>query len=360
MSLVPFYSAHDAYELALLLQYHDANCRHDLADGFITSERDYVSNLATHLRYPAGTIQNSRLSSSIGLPPSTFDGPITSYTMPPAHEKVLGCDGIIILSRPISGSDEVLYKIGLFEAKWPRMFGGHQHIYRTKSGNADRWDSKYNPDTRTKKLRVSPFPAHYSHFSSQLIRQQTWSGSDVVIWEQLFSEQPVGAPSKKGFKRFGSTCVFHEPAYDFMRGSPRLNPDDKSVPNGTWKRSDLIAMLSVAKPLPIASIIFGMAVCDYGKPIVGNRTRLNILPPSRLTEAYSAAPTDNQFGNGIPINLPNPDNPAAVHQTMRELGLSNYTHITLSPEGIKRVETEQHQRYVEEHRKKLVSLLPTL
>jgi hypothetical protein len=72
-----FYALQDAVDLALLLQYHDANCRYDLNKGFITSERDYVSNLATHLRYPAGSLRNSHVPLSAGLPMPAFDGQIT-------------------------------------------------------------------------------------------------------------------------------------------------------------------------------------------------------------------------------------------------------------------------------------------
>ena len=358
MSTVPFYSTQDAYELALLLQHHDANCRHDLSEGFITSERDYVSNLATHLRYPAGTIHNSRLPSSIGLPPSAFDGSITSYTMPPGHEKVFGCDGIIVLSRPIAGTDKVLHKIGLFEAKWPRVFGGHEHIYPTKSGNQDRWDSKFNPDTRPIKEREPPLlkSAYQSHFSDQLIRQHAWANPDLVIWEQFFSEEPVNTTSNPNFKKLGSTCVWHDEAYNFMRFDPRLDPD-KPAPNGTWLRKHLKDLLAQSQPLPLASIIFGMANCDYGNPILGNRRMVRILPPRATLDNPSAGNTP--FSNGVQINLPNPDDPSstAVHRTMREFGLSSYTHISLSEDGIKRLTQEQDQRRREEFRKKLANLL---
>jgi hypothetical protein len=359
MSTVAFYSVQDAYELALLFQHHDANCRHDLSKGLITSERDYVSNLATHLRYPAGTIHNSQLSPAFGLPPAAFDGPITSYTMPPGHEKVLGCDGIIILSRPVPGTDEVLYKIGLFEAKWPRVFGGHQHIYHTKSGNQDRWDSKFNPDERPKKSRTPPLPELQSHFSNQLIRQHAWASTGIVIWEQFFSEQAIGSKPKYNFKKHGSTCILHDEAYEFMRRKARLNPFDSTETNGTWLRKHLVDLLSHGSTLSLASIIFGMAVCDYGKPIVGNARQLQIPPPNQ-TDADNPITVGNQFSNGITINLPNPDSPSAVHETMRKLGLSNYTHVSLSPEGIKRIETEESQRLREERRKKIDTLLAFL
>jgi hypothetical protein len=248
----------------------------------ITSERDYVSNLATHLRYPAGTIHNSRLSPPFGLPPTAFDGSITSYTMPPGHEKALGCDGIIILSRPTPGTNEVLYKIGLFEAKWPRVFGGHQHIYHTKSGNQDRWDSKFNPDERPKKSRTPPFPELQSHFSNQLIRQHVWAKTGVVIWEQFFSEQTIGSSPKHSFKKLGSTCVLHDDAYKFMRHTARLNPDNPAELNGSWLRKHLIELLNHSSTLSLASIIFGMAVCNYGKPIIGDPGQLQIPPPDLM------------------------------------------------------------------------------
>lgn len=341
-----FYSIQDAFDLALLLQYHDANCRHDLSKGFITSERDYVSNLATHLRYPAGSLQNSHLSPSAGMPVPIFDGEVKSFTLPPSYEQLLGFDGIIILQLPNKNRSEVQYKVGLFEAKWPRMFGGHQHLYQTKTGNRDTWD--------TIPVKTAKKPHPESHFSSQLIRQHDLAGTGLVLWEQFFSEEGVGKSTLPEFKRTGSTCVFHDETYLHMTNVPKLDPQNKSKKNACWKRAHLTQLLKNNPTHTLASIIFGMAVCKYGKPIVGT--------PNKVTLPVSTAVAEKafgQFGNGIPINLPteDPSSNGEVLNTMRKYGFTNYTYITLSEAGIARAAEEERLELVRERKAKIDRLL---
>lgn len=341
-----FYAPHDALELARLFQYHDANCRHDLNQGFITSERDYVSNLATHLRYPTGSIQNSRIPSSVGLSQPTFDGSVASFTLPPVYEQKLGFDGIIILSLPTPDNSEVQYKIGLFEAKWPRMFGGHNHIYPTKTGNPDRWDSMNYSKT-------PPTPQSASHFSQQLIRQHALAHTDLVLWEQFFSEEPVGSTSNADFKKLGSTCIFHDAAFQYMQHSKVLDPDNYTVKQVTWKRNDLATMLNKGHPHALARIIFGMAICELGRPIIGDLNRVVVPPPPLPVpegESANTARAIGAFSNGITLNLPtaDPSSSAAVHETMRTYGLTNYTHISLSKEGIIRAQREEKLEFLDE------------
>lgn len=291
-----FYALQDALELALLFQYHDANCRHDLNKGFITSERDYVSNLATHSRYPTGSRCDSRIPTSIGLPKPVFDGSITSFTLPPVYEQKLGFDGIIILSRPALDSNKMLYKIGFFEAKWPRTFGGHRHLYGTNLRNPDSWDSKAS----TKDLYRNPpiVPPEASHFSIQLSKQQALARSGAVLWEQFFSEESVGTSSDSKYLKFGSTCVFHKEAFRYMRRVKGLNPRIRKVPNITWKRRHLSQLFTVAQPCSIARIIFGMARCELGLPISGSGTQVRIPNSSLSSPHTSGSQLDNQFSNG--------------------------------------------------------------
>lgn len=341
-----FYSIKDAYDLALLLQYHDANCRHDLSEGFVTSERDYVSNLATHLRYPAGSLQNSHIPPSAGMPVPIFDGEVKSFTLPPSYEQALGFDGIIILELTNESRSEVQHKVGFFEAKWPRMFGGHQHLYPTKTGNRDAWDSI--PTVTVKNSHPE------SHFSNQLTRQHDLASEVLVLWEQFFSEEAVGTSTLAEFKRTGSTCVFHEEAYQYMSSVPKLNPRNISQKNACWKRADPTKLLKKKPTHTLASIIFGMAICKYGKPIVGS--------PGSLTIPVSTAVADKVFGqlsNGIVINLPteDPSSNGAVLRTMRKYGLTNYTYVTLSEAGIARAAEEERLEFVKERKAKIDRLL---
>ena len=77
------------------------------------------------------------------------------------------------------------FKVGLFEAKWPRL-----------STHTNCWDS-LQKSTAT------------SHFDSQLDRQHGLMS--FAIWEMFYSEEPYGANPL--FPQFGSSCVWHSDAF---------------------------------------------------------------------------------------------------------------------------------------------------
>jgi hypothetical protein len=279
-----------------------------------------------------------------------------SFTLPASYEQGLGFDGVIILALPNAGRNEVRYKIGLFEAKWPRMFGGHQHLYKIRSGNPDRWDSL---------IGKKPGPQE-SHFSNQLILQHALYGTDTVLWEQFFSEETVGHTSSTPFKKTGSTCVFHKDAYNYMCNVPSLNPLNSTQPKSAWKRPDLTNLLTGSTSHTLASIIFGMASCAYGKPVVGTPNSVTVpVAGVPLPTAYLSAGTLQtvaQLGNGIVFSLPtdDPSSSGDVLSRMRTYGFNSFTYITLSEAGKARAEEEQRQIKAEVRKAKVDEFLKGL
>ena len=344
-----FFPLTDAWELACLLQHHDANCRNDLANSSVTSERDYVSNLATHIRYPTGSIADSTIPAGVGLGIPNFKGKITSFTLPPSSEQILGFDGIIILSLPSNNAGQFLHKVGLFEAKWPRTFGGHPSLGSSGAVNLDDWDNARSGE---------------SHFSRQLITQNVLDDMGLVLWEQFFSEQPVAQAPIQGaanefYKSIGSTCVLHHHAHTYMRSVARLDPDDTSIKNGSWKWKHLSAMFQQSPTLSFRLLIFLMAGCFIGKPFPGNRSEVRLkfpdTKPQKLNAKLLSALVDNELIISIPSS--GPDSAAAVHKAMRDFGLTSYMHISLDQDAVLRAEAEELSA---ERRRKLSVLLSTL
>ena len=60
----------------------DQRCAIDLVGGIINGERDYVSNLLSHIRRPFGYLYPA----SLGI----------AYTLPNKLEQKFGCDAIVI------------------------------------------------------------------------------------------------------------------------------------------------------------------------------------------------------------------------------------------------------------------------
>ncbi len=122
----------------------DRLVRSDLIRGFVVTENDYTSNFTSAFRREI----NSRNI------PGVF---AHSQVLTPSVERQTGTDACCIFHN------KDYFKIGLFEAKWPRL-----------STHIDSWDYLQK---RNKK----------SHFDSQLDRQNRISG--LAIWEMFYSEE---------------------------------------------------------------------------------------------------------------------------------------------------------------------------
>jgi hypothetical protein len=197
--------------LTSLLCYNiDIFCRKDLAQGMITSERDYVSSLTAYLRIPLWKL--------IGIS-------IFAKTLGSGNEQMFGCDAIVIFK--ISN----MVKIGLFEAKWPRFFT----------------DLNYNWDYRSQATRNS-------HFSSQIERQRNWAGSDVEIWEMFLNESIPGV-HLPNWDMYGSSCLSHQYASDYLTNN---------IGNNTtlWNNTDLLNNLPNA--ISLEQMTFEILKCKRG------------------------------------------------------------------------------------------------
>ncbi|KFZ30787.1 hypothetical protein IDSA_06760 [Pseudidiomarina salinarum] len=199
---------HIITQIADCAEWADRLVRADLIKGFIVTENDYTSNFTSAFRREI----NSRNIPEIAA---------HSQTLSPKVERSTGTDGCIIFRNNNQ------FKIGLFEAKWPRF-----------STHINYWDS-------LQKKTLS------SHFDDQLQRQHHLS--DYAIWEMFYSEEPYGANPL--FPTFGSSCIWH--ADVFAASSSRSS-------TSTWTDAELKAILS-ASGKGIRDIVTAICSCTHGK-----------------------------------------------------------------------------------------------
>jgi hypothetical protein len=188
-------------------EWADRLVRADLINGFIVTENDYTSNFTSGLRREI----NSRAIP--GLVAHT-------QVLTPAVERRTGTDACIIFRNRDT------FKVGLFEAKWPRL-----------STHTNCWDSLQKSTSK-------------SHFDSQLDRQRTLSGS--AIWEMFYSEEPYGA--NPFFPEYGSSCVWHADAFAISSARSQAAP---------WTDAELTALLA-AKKHAIGDVVRSICECSEG------------------------------------------------------------------------------------------------
>jgi hypothetical protein len=200
------------FKLADLIAIHcsniDVNCRIELEREILVSERDYVTALTTRIRDEIGRHFNLRSH---------------AQTLRPRVENENGVDGIIVFK---SGNE---IKAGIFEAKRPQVLKANH-----------RWDY-----LSSRKL---------SHFSEQIEKQRKWRGQ-LALWEMFFNEGPKGHESPP-FEFFGSSCVWHDNAYDFM--------NKQGLIFNCWNTAKLKQLLN-SDCVNFYSIIFDMISCKAGK-----------------------------------------------------------------------------------------------
>ncbi|RZK38536.1 MAG: hypothetical protein EOO61_07885, partial [Hymenobacter sp.] len=222
----------EALEIARLFRFFDATCRHDLSTQRIISERDYVSNLATHIRYPLGAYCSGNLDSAGNFLnrvrfPYKRSPRFVSVTSAPNIEQEYGCDGIIIFSFD-HGKGKVLHRVGMYEAKWPRLKKNSALI-------VNGWDDiGWRP---VSKKRIPPPPKIYkSRFTNEILRQQALVHSGIVVWEQFFCQKDV-LYRDANFRLYGSTCIWHEHAHRYLVDNPWLQPGPGSDFHGPSSRA---------------------------------------------------------------------------------------------------------------------------
>lgn len=145
-------------------------------------------------------------------------------------------------------------KAGWFEAKWPRV---NQANYP--------WDG--NHDTRL-----------ISHFSEQILKQRKRS-DNLAIWEMFFNEADDGYQSPP-FCAFGSSCVWHENAFEFMK--------KEGIIYERWTTDKLKELLRL-NCTNFYSIIYDIISCQKGKKIkiAANAKTVSIENPRDIGDIFN-------------------------------------------------------------------------
>lgn len=197
-------------ELVHCAEWADRLIRADLIHGVVVSENDYTSNFTSALRREI----NSRAIPGVSA---------HSQVLTPSMERMTGTDGCIIFRNKSH------FKVGLFEAKWPRL-----------STQTNCWDSLQKSTGK-------------SHFDSQLTRQH--SLQDFAVWEMFYSEEHYGANAL--FPKYGSACVWHADAFSFSSRRSQIAP---------WDDVELTALLG-GYMKGIGDIVKDICMCKQGTPL---------------------------------------------------------------------------------------------
>lgn len=265
----------------------DANVRQDLYHGRIADERDYVSRMVTHFNYPFG-IFNKYIVNRIKFQSKWF-----ARVNSGREEQKFGCDSMIIFKV----DDNV--KIGLFEAKWPRVIKNPKHL----------WD--YNQKT-----------TKTSHFTDQIKRQGNWT-KQAAIWEMFFYEEMPRTRSAT-FDTNGSSCIRHHFAQALVSKTPSLQ--------NLWDNNDLTTLIKSAQTTNyngsnetnIKEIVFDILTCRFGQAI-------NI---GHADTSFTLTANDNEDRVRVPIITvidDNNDGNQVVEGFMAENGLSFFQQLNIEP-----------------------------
>ncbi|MEG2802933.1 hypothetical protein [Stenotrophomonas sp.] len=201
-------------------QWADRLVRADLIRGYVVTENDYTSNFTCALRREI----NSRCIPGLVA---------HSQVLTPKVERQTGTDACIIFRN------NDFFKVGLFEAKWPRL-----------STHANCWDSIQKSTSK-------------SHFDSQLKRQH--GISNAAIWEMFYSEEPFGV--NPHFPEHGSACIWHRDACAVSSARTQTMP---------WTDAELTALLS-ANMLSIGDIVRAICECTEGQRYPADAMQSHLL-----------------------------------------------------------------------------------
>lgn len=254
--------------IAYLFTDIDNQCRSELRAGVIVSEPVYVATFAARIR-------DLLRASSWGC---------YAQVIEPTLERKLGVDGIILFRH----GNQI--KVGLFEAKWPR-------ITQANYG----WDQLVDG---------------VSHFSSQILRQRTFSKS-AAIWEMFLNEGPDGEASPP-FKYHGNSCSLHNNAFDHVRSAGLIH--------SRWTTRDLQAHL-MTSCVSIYSVIYDLLSCSAG-------ALLEIDKDGRRVRLPSSSGDEELLNIPIPENLETADNDQRFTGFMLENGLRSYLFVDLESRKI--------------------------
>lgn len=278
----------DAQVISNLFYFIDSTVRDDLYHDRIADERDYVSRLVTHFNYPLGVFNKYQFNHI------KFQSKWFAKVNNKNSESRFGCDSMIVFKV------DNKIKVGLFEAKWPRVIKNPSY----------QWDYTQKT-TKT------------SHFTDQILRQSKWT-SHAAIWEMFFYEEKVGKLNFP-FDKNASTCVPHSFANLLVSSTPSLQI--------IWNNSDLEYLIKSAQTLSfngcnetnIKQIIFDILTCKFGKPI-------DISPNART---FTLTSIDNDESIRCPIISLGEDNDdnQIIENFMSENGLSFFQQLNIDTLG---------------------------
>ncbi|NHV26513.1 hypothetical protein [Burkholderia sp. D-99] len=267
----------------------DVATRNDAIAGMIVSERDYVSTWLTTLR------NNWRMLGG--------QASMAFVTLLPGQEQLLGCDGAIVVEDTVTKQ----FKILLFEAKRIRpnmdVLKNHNHIAHTMV-----------------EYGVAASPSYHSHFSDQIARQAGFVAANpqVPVVEIFLSlNSPVAPFVPPVFDAYGSACVDHSAARDYVAPPAAVPPAAQILFNAAWNHlADLPIVCNVAPGRNLKSTLEDLVACRIGRPLTHPDGAVGIL--------RELHPDVNQLIGQQVVQLP---------RVLQALGLSYFLHVTGAASG---------------------------
>lgn len=278
----------EALLIADLFYTLDKQVRHDLSLGKIADERDCVARLVGSFSYPFG------IFNQYGFHHLRFRSKWFARVNSSGHEQWFGCDSMLVFRV-----DNQL-KVGLFEAKWPRILNDPHHC----------WDY---PQKSTK----------LSHFTNQIRRQAAWT-SQAAIWETFFFEAPVNT-AHPPFDLHGATCVRHDVARQLVDEQPDLET--------LWDNADLQTLIqraqgssAIGKQMTnLRQMVLDMLTCEFGEAI-------DIEPDSRrfvLTSISPALTPERAYCPILTFSGDDNNSPAFIEDFMASNGLTFFQQVDI-------------------------------
>jgi hypothetical protein len=258
-----FGNFHLADNIAWRFARIDNYCREELRTGIIVSERDYVSCLSSRIRDEFRNL------------------PVFAQTLRQGTEQENGVDGLILFQF----NSEI--KIGWYEAKWPRVMLADY-----------AWD------------RVPP-GHNLSHFTLQLLKQRHWEGQ-VALWEMFFNESDDGFESPP-FEYFGSSCVWHRNAFDYMR--------HQGILFEPWA-TDQLKLLLETNGINFYTVIYDMLSCKKGK-------RIKLDTGQKYVSISGLKESDRVVNVPLPISI-SAEYDEKIVEFMKERNIAGYVLFDLS------------------------------
>jgi hypothetical protein len=237
----------------------DSICRVDISKQILVSERDYVSQFNTLIRYPLGIMSKHQYF-------------IHAQTLNGSTEQKLGCDSIIIFELNDG------YKVGLFEAKYPRYKKVNPNI------NYKAWDDgRFNVQLRKQIATKIKFP-------------------ELIFWEYFIDNGPIGQLTSPFIDRKGSSIILLDKVKNYI-------PTTKS----NWTLTDLEKALK-KDGINIETLIDEILSCKHGK----------LLIPERNLLIIKSKVEDDKIV--IPI-IKSEDSYRVLSKFMKDNGLRNYIYL---------------------------------